>query len=640
MTMYCNLRQWLQTKTEFQCNRALLRLLETDAFPRTDMSSNQKDNSETVQQSDAPESTEARRSIDHEIHESSLISRTPSREENNAILAELHNTATTASIRRTLHPRKASTYHEPVEFNWGQFWKTFVYENLPPIFGSPLAALLLEKDAEAAWHTIQHRALLPTSTKYRPLGSIIGFWVVFYPFYFIIVGALVVRLLQLGDSAEQVDLFLPILGYFFLFLRTLIISVKYAYLRDEDVAQLTKPPPNWDEESTNRRLIMAGWRTPAAFKGLIEDELTCAMDENDIALQGMSFRVGPEATAAMRRHPTNDLFTAATPHNEKDQVTAGFVLHQLIRKAYHIPFPNYFYAIILGFPVVFAMIPCLVRWQYGLDVFGEGWTKLIHIGVIIGSLNSFSLLAFGLISAHDFGRRENAMERLGKLIQYPGIPLKSFLVPLDNKAASMHNASADAYVHVDLKDPDNVFAWFNCRKTLRAFGEPYFLRIQSYTSILLSYAIFCVVVLNIIVWSQVQHHVSTIYFIFIVVLAIAVIAILSINKATKLQSLSQEHRELLKKEIFLQEKILIESPPELTQEDLEKIKKAQALLAHVDESIHYQEEVHNPTTVLGQPATHQVFSSTLGLLFAGINFAWGGFFGAQIVYDNWGWFGF
>ena len=121
------------------------------------------------------------------------------------------------------------------------------------------------------------------------------------------------------------------------------------------------------------------------------------------------------------------------------------------------------------------------------------------------------------------------MKRLGELINFPGIPLSEFLFHMPKKEIKNsgeqpdENLSADiendelggpqktTYVFIDLKKRSNVFAWMNCRKTLRSFGEGFYLRIQGYTSILLMYSFFCVVILNVIAWMQMRHHVSTIY---------------------------------------------------------------------------------------------------------------------------------
>ncbi len=212
----------------------------------------------------------------------------------------------------------------------------------------------------------------------------------------------------------------------------------------------------------------------------------------------------------------------------------------------------------------------------------------------------------------------------------------------DKQAGDSDQAPADAYrgrrVFVDLKHADNVFAWMNCRKTLRSFGEGYYQRTQVYTSILLGYAFVCMLTLNAIVWGQMQHHVSTIYLICGVVLSIASISIVSISKATRLQSLSRKHRDLIKKEVFLHEKHLLELDAQADRTQVEELQHAKALLQQVDEMIHFQEEIYKPTRVLGQAATQNVVNSTLGVLLAGLVFAVEGFGSAGIIYDAFGWF--
>jgi multisubunit Na+/H+ antiporter MnhG subunit len=148
----------------------------------------------------------------------------------------------------------------------------------------------------------------------------------------------------------------------------------------------------------------------------------------------------------------------------------------------------------------------------------------------------------------------------------------------------------------NLKKRSNVFAWMNCRKTLRSFGEGFYLRIQGYTSILLMYSFFCVAILNVIAWMQMRHHVSTIYLIMMIVIIIASISIFSISKATKLQHLSSSQRDLIRKEI--------------------------------------------PTRVLGYVANQNVIGSALGIIATGCFLAVEGFSGSGITYDQNGWFNF
>ena len=76
------------------------------------------------------------------------------------------------------------------------------------------------------------------------------------------------------------------------------------------------------------------------------------------------------------------------------------------------------------------------------------------------------------------------------------------------------------------------------------------------------------------------------------------------------------------------------------QESYDRIMFAKNMLSEVDEAIHFHEEIHKPTRVMGQAATQNVINSTLGLLAAGLIFAVEGFSGANFNYDVYGWFGF
>jgi len=367
------------------------------------------------------------------------------------------------------------------------------------------------------------------------------------------------------------------------------------------------------------------------------------MDENDIALQGLSFCIDEPTSTRLRQHPTNELFTAATSCNAEGEVSSGFVAHQLITRAYSVPFPTHYGLLVALVPIVLAVIPVVTRWHYELSLFGGGgYPTLVAVAVLLGSLlATLPVLVFGLISAHDFNRRAKVLSSLGKLVQYPGISMARFLgtdVPGGESSQAPAVAQQDGHVFVDLKHADNVFAWMNTRKTLRSFGEAYYQRTQVYTSILLGYAFLCMLMLNAIVWGQMQHHVSTIYLIAVLVLSIASISIASIAKATRLQALSRKHRDVIKKEVFLHEKHLLELDAATQKDEVEELQHAKALLQQVDEMIHFQEEIYKPTTVLGQAASQNVVNSTMGVLVAGLVFAVEGFSSAVIKYDAFGWF--
>ena len=61
------------------------------------------------------------------------------------------------------------------------------------------------------------------------------------------------------------------------------------------------------------------------------------MDENDVILQGISFKLD-QKTRKYRNHKTNKLFTAKTLFNKDNDVTAGFIIHQILSSIYNIKF--------------------------------------------------------------------------------------------------------------------------------------------------------------------------------------------------------------------------------------------------------------------------------------------------------------
>ncbi|MCH2269636.1 MAG: hypothetical protein MK510_03680 [SAR324 cluster bacterium] len=453
---------------------------------------------------------------------------------------------------------------------------------------------------------------------------------------------------------QNVDLFQIILAYLFFSLRGLIVSVKYGYYRPEDYAQLSRPAPHWTEDQTNRRLVGNGWTNPGNHPGLIEDELVCAMDENDVTLQGISFKMDEETNGRLRKHPTDELFTAETACNGKDEVTAGFVLHQILSSVYQLKFPPIYLLCFLSAAIAIMLCTFLVRLSYGLNAFGDTTLEVIIftgclIGFFIGSLGN---LNFGMICAHDFQRRATTLKKLGQLIQYPGLRLSEFLFhsphpeeknkdSIDDKTQKFDlNEQNDPHLYIDIKQPANVFAWMICRKTLRSFGGAFYLRIQAYTSILLSYAILCVLFLNLIAWTQMRHHVSTIWLLIITVVAISSICIFAISKATKLQALSSIQRDQVQKELFFLEKELLDADEADNTLEFKQISHAKVLLQQVDESINFHELVHKPTKVMGYPATHNVIGSALGIILTGFVLAVEGFSGSGISYDLNGWFNY
>lgn len=570
--------------------------------------------------------------------QSSLHRRKPCKEEDEQFLAPLANAYEAATLRYSSADERLDSFHTPVKFSWSQFWVSFIYENLPPVFLSPIAALLIERSVSRAWHVCQHRGLCALSTRHNSRKFILYNWLIVYPASWLITLGLILHLTGAEVAVQNIDLWQMVLAYLFLFMRRLVISVKYAYFRPEDFEQLSRPAPHWGFDKTSRRLVGVGWSDPLAHPGLIDDELTCAMDENDLSLQGIPFKLNAEVCESLSQQSTSDLFSAKSANTQADEVTSGFVLYQILTSVYRHTMSPIFISIVFSCALSFALLPIAVRVFYGLSPMGATAIEmLIFWASTLGFLSSLGIMNFVFICAFDFERRYRTMQKIGQLISYPGLPVEDLGLTV--------SASGQRYLYADPTERINIFAWMNCRKTLRSFGEGFYFRIQRYTSLLLAYSFFCVAVLNLIAWAEIRHHISTVYLTSLIVLVIGSISLFSIYKAMRLQSLSAINRASIKKQLFLMEEQIWQTssqqgdPAELHKE-LHKLRSAKALLEKADELMSFNELVHQPTTVLGFAANRGIMGSALGLLVTGCLLAGQGFSASDIAYDINGWFNF
>ena len=87
----------------------------------------------------------------------------------------------------------------------------------------------------------------------------------------------------------------------------------------------------------------------------------------------------------------------------------------------------------------------------------------------------------------------------------------------------------------------------------------------------------------------------------------SILSIISIIQASNLQHASSSHRNLIRDTIFLVEKSIIENKVFNSYNSL--IINSRSLLKEVDESIYFDELIHNPTKILGYIASTTVISS-------------------------------
>ena len=344
----------------------------------------------------------------------------------------------------------------------------------------------------------------------------------------------------------------------------------------------------------------------------------------------------PQSVQDLSQHDSSPLFPAKTGSTGEDEISSGFFLFNIINSVYQTHFVARYRAIIYPCMLAIPATPLLVRSYYDVNLFGITLAEqVVTLASILGFMLGFQLLFFGLICAIDFERRYQTGKKLGDMVKYPGILVSSIFA--DSKAAVANNR----HIFIDLQRRANVFGWMNVRKVLRSFGDAFYLRIQAYTSILIFYSLFCIGILNLIVWTEMRHHISTIYVIAMIITIISGISLFAIYKAIKLQSLSEEHRDFVRNQLFILEEEIWEL--KLSGADSERIidlQSAKALLEQVDESIHYKELVYKPTTILGYAANNGIIGSIMGLVITGCLFAIQGFTSTGISYDQLGWFNF
>ena len=376
-----------------------------------------------------------------------------------------------SAISRThVRGEDCGKYSKPVEFSWRQFWQSFLYENIPPGIFSPILAVLMERSITRAWFVCQNRGLCPTSTKYNSRGFIISSWLFFFPGSWLLTSALLITIFGVNSSSINIDSFLVVMSFACLFMRRIIVSIKYGYFRPEIYEKLSKPAPEWDGDKTRRQLVTWGWSKPSDYPGLIEDELTISMEENDVSLEDIYFELDRETVDLLKGKSKDTRFKAQTNFTKGNEVTAAFLLTEILKFAYernpqleklgsNMKLMTGIFALSLPTIVITASL------SYGQDFFGTTPTSIIvAIGTIIGFFLCHQLLLFGLLCRFDFKRRKSAIELMGDAIENPGVGL-SQIYP-DDEAFRFN----DRILFINLEKRANVFAWTITRRVLKSFG--------------------------------------------------------------------------------------------------------------------------------------------------------------------------
>ena len=300
----------------------------------------------------------------------------------------------------------------------------------------------------------------------------------------------------------------------------------------------------------------------------------------------------------------------------------------IIHHAYSKAPPKWFRPLIFLSALIILGSLIYVRMLYGIPLLGTVWQEIIiTLAIYAGLISTMGLMGFGLLCAHDFERRMLAGELYYLALLPPGLDLTMPEGEIEN-------------IFFDKHSPNCINGWVQSRKVVRSFGERFYRRVQSYTSLLITYSIFCVGVLNFIMWAQIPHQVATAVTIGTTIFVISFIGSYAMYGAIRLQHSSYLQRASLQQELLsLEVEIGILSQENKRVDELNRLIAAKNLLQQVDENVNYEELIFRPTSILGYRAEGGLIGSILGLVITGGLLVLHGFASMSISYNSLCWFG-
>ena len=413
-------------------------------------------------------------------------------------------------------------------------------------------------------------------------------------------------------------------------MRRLIISVKYAYFTPEEIERLSLPAPEWTHDQGNRKLVGIGWSSPNDYPGLIESEV-------DFSVKASRSDIENSKVSLLLAHAT-DKDEKPTTSNEQEthaerlpsiEVRVKALLSGIIKKAYAEKKPRIYDAYVTIMALAIAILPPLMHnylYPSTFSLFGDN--LITNMARFFACMSGIGIMGFGLVCAFDFKRRYEALKLLRNLVKPSGLDLSS----LPSEEIGLKESQEKSYT-LSLSDPSHIIAFMEIRNCIVRFGEQFYLRIQGYTSILILFAVFAVIMLNSIIWTRASHHSTTIMMIILIILAIGSISLYAMFSAIRLQKLRVADIDFLRTECLLMESL---SPSKDNSAQAQRNKSISVLGRAIDTAI-FHDLTHAPTGILGQVADNKLITSILGILITGCLLAIQGFVDIGITYDALGW---
>ncbi len=468
------------------------------------------------------------------------------------------------------------------------------------------------------------------SVKSAPPSFILWSWLIVYPCSWIITLGFL-KIIFFSSGPTFVDPYQVILAFMVLFMRRLIISIKYGYFTAEEIEDLARPSPEWTFDRGRRKLVGIGWSAPTNFDGLIESEIDAlATGRSHFFERGQLIlrKVGESVTSPINTPSAEPSKNDARYIDSKFSIKS--LLHAIVCSTYSEKKPAAYDLWVVLMALSIAVVPPLLHHLIYADSLKLSLDPIIHAARVLGCMSGIGIMGFGLVCAFDFGRRQKGSVLINNLVFGEGLALK----PLVDSEYNL-TISGDDLVKLDLDRPAHILAFMELRDSIVKFGEQFYKRIQGYTSVLLLCALCCVVLLNSIVWTSAPHHVTTIVMILLIILAIGSISILAMIRAIQLQRERVNGIDLLQRYVISANNYVAET--ELLNTGIMRDSHDVEMMSSLIDYSTFHDLTHSPTGLLGTIADNKLVTSVLGALITGCLLALQGFVNLEIAYDSAGW---
>lgn len=348
-------------------------------------------------------------------------------------------------------------------------------------------------------------------------------------------------------------------------------------------------------------------------------------------------RFSPDVADTFRQRQQlslSEIEQSATENTDLETVNAGVLFTQLLISGFSKTLSGAQKNLLTFGIVVMALFPSIVRWWYGLDVFGSSYVDYyIYVGMFVSQCHGAqSSLRFCLTATLDLKRRSAVISMLNEMIQYPGIEFQQLFEDVPS------NPSDPNHMFLDFEKDNNAYLWLLVRRSVRVAGYNFYIRGMSYIGICVGWAIAATLVLNFIIFTEPKHHIASLGAIMIGILAITLSVRVALKGATSLQYLIPMHRLTLKEKLVelnhgvvqyesqLSNKYLSgESLPEIEIDSshtkyaiVSRLKALQKLFISIEESMAFEEEVARPIRVFGIDAGPGLTTAVFGIVIAGV----------------------